>query len=262
MPVSSFASDAPARAAGRGHGHEGEHALEHRDVHALSASRPLAGLQRGEDADRGEERTRHVRDLRARHHGAPVRAAKRVEEAAERQVVDVVSRPRGERAVLPVAGERAVDEARVLLEQARSAEAAPLEDARAVGLDEDVGGRGETTDDRRPFLPPDVHDHRALVAVEGGVGGALPVHRGRHRAHRVPEGRLLDLDHIRPEVAQQHRAVGPGDVAGQVHDPHSREGAARHRAPSREPLISPGPWRTPCRPARTPRAGRTGPGGA
>ena len=60
------------------------------------------------------------------------------------------------------------------------------------------------------------HD-RALVAVPRHERGALAVDEGRHVARGVAS-RRLDLDDLGAVVGQQHRAIGAGQVAGQVED--------------------------------------------
>jgi hypothetical protein len=37
----------------------------------------------------------------------------------------------------------------------------------------------------------------------------------------VPFSRLLDFDHFRPQIAQDHCAIGPGQIAGETKDFHT-----------------------------------------
>ena len=71
--------------------------------------------------------------------GGPVALAGQAEQADEAEVVHVVARALAHRPVLPVAGDRAVDEPRVLLAQPLLADAEAVEHARAEGLEHDVG---------------------------------------------------------------------------------------------------------------------------
>jgi len=85
----------------------------------------------------------------------------------------------------------------------------------------DVGGRHELPHDLAPLLAGRVERHGALV----------PVHREIERAHAVGGDRRhpavlapaapLDADHVGAEVAQERRAVRPGDVASEVEHPDS-----------------------------------------
>jgi hypothetical protein len=56
----------------------------------LALSRSLARLQRGQDADHGQEAGGHVHDLRRGHDGTAVRVPVGAKETAERAVSDVV----------------------------------------------------------------------------------------------------------------------------------------------------------------------------
>ena len=64
-----------------------------------------------------------------------------------------------------------------------------------------------------------------IFLLQRGVQGGIVPHRRRHGAGGVACRRLLDLDHVRAEVAEQHGGVGAGDVAREVEDPHAGEGA-------------------------------------
>src|SRR5690606_2483296 len=84
------------------------------------------------------------------------------------------------------------------------AAAQPLHRAWPVVLDQDVGFRGETVDQRLSVLRLQVDHEAALVAVqvaEEADGEAGQAARG------VALGRRLDLDHVGAEVSE-HRARG------------------------------------------------------
>ncbi len=70
--------------------------------------------------------------------GGPPASPVSAEQADQPEVVHVVARAIAVGAVLTVARDRAVDEARVLLAQALVADAEPVEHARAEGLEQDV----------------------------------------------------------------------------------------------------------------------------
>ena len=104
----------------------------------------VALAQRREDAERGHQRAAaEVGDLAGRLDGRPVRVAGQAEQPDPRQVVRVVPGPRGERPVLPVAGDRAVDEPRVLLAQALVADPEAVHDAGPERLEHHVGVAGQ-----------------------------------------------------------------------------------------------------------------------
>ena len=132
--------------------HEPEHALGDRDVEVG----PLTGRgpagQRGGDGQSGLEPTgRGVGDGGAgQRWRAPFARGAHGQEAADGQVVDVVPGPLGVRAVLPVAGGRAVDDAGVAGRHRGIADAEPVDHTRTEALDHDVGRGGQ----RQEGLPP------------------------------------------------------------------------------------------------------------
>ena len=245
------------QAPGSGQGHQRGHAREQRDVDDLALARTLPRLERGQDADRRHERTRHVRHLGQGQHRPALAVAVASEEAAHGEVVDVVAGARRVGALLPVAGERAVDEAGVLGEQRLRTEAPASQRAGPERFEKDVGARGQAPHDLDALGRAQVHRQRALVAVERGMRRAVFTERGRQRAGRITERGLLHLHHVGPQVPQQHRAVGAGDVAAEIEHADAFEGR-RHRFK----INARAPSRSPCLLARRWRGGRNGPGAA
>ena len=92
-----------------------------------------------------------------------------------------------------------------------------------VVLDKDVATFDEATQDRRAIRRLQVEAEASLVAVDREVVGRGAVRRrladpGRSPATRGVALRWFDLDHIRPQVAEQHRAVRPGEHGRAVDD--------------------------------------------
>src|SRR5206468_9751111 len=88
----------------------------------------------------------------------------------------------------------------------------------------------------------EVEADRALVAVEreeerrGGRGLGAGV-LGRRPAHVVPHARVLDLEHLRPQVGEEQRAESAGQEAREVEDLEAGErahAAARAGTPRSE----------------------------
>ena len=107
-------------------------------------------VQRGEDADQREQRRAQVGD---RHAGldrrSPFGGAGHRHQARETlrdQIEAALGRPR---AGLAVAGDRGVDQPRVLAAQRVVVEAEARHHARPVVLDEDVGAAGQPLEDAR-----------------------------------------------------------------------------------------------------------------
>ena len=93
-----------------------QRAVEHRAVDELALARALALAQRDQDPDRRHQRAAaEVGDLAGGLDRRPVGLAGQPEQPVEPEVVHVVARAVAVGPVLPVAGDRAVDEPGVLL---------------------------------------------------------------------------------------------------------------------------------------------------
>ena len=110
---------------------------------------------------------------------------------------------------LPIAGDRGVDEARVLLRERRVVEPQARHHAGPVVFDEDVGRACEPPERVARGGLLQVEDDTELAAVDSVERRALGAGRSGHRARGVAVWRL-DLDDARPHVAEYHRAVRPG----------------------------------------------------
>ena len=113
--------------------------VRHRCVDHLAPARRPRVEDAGADAE-GEHHpaATHVADQVERHDRIPVGRPDRSERPGESDVVDVVARLPGERAVLPPPRHAAVDEPRVAREARVRPEPEPLCDARSKPLDERV----------------------------------------------------------------------------------------------------------------------------
>ena len=143
------------------------------------------------------------------------------ERAAGRDVVDVVAHVGGVGAGLPVAAQRAVDQARVAGGQRVVVDAQALDDAGPESLQHDVGLVRQAMEDPAGGVGLEVEGQRSLVAPQGRVRGG-PAQRGlvarRGRRLRPDVARVVDDEDVGPHVAQQHGAVGAGREPGQVED--------------------------------------------
>ncbi len=218
-------------------GHRG---AEQRDVDPLATTRhrtsvPLAPDERGQDADRAEHPRHDVadRDADLRRTTALVvgRPGDR-HQAAGRLDHEVVAGPGRGRAGRPIARDRQVDEPRVDGLERRVIEPEPGEPPDSCVLDQDVAVGEEPAQDRHALGRLEVQAHPALVAVDGQVIGGRPSPLAVSRADpgrapapgRVTLGRL-DLDDLRAQVAEEHRAVRPGQDRRAIDDAQSRERA-------------------------------------
>src|SRR5436190_14285225 len=148
------------------------------------------------------------------------------------------------RPVLPVAGDRAVDEARVLLAQALVAHTEALEHARPEGLEQHVILARQSQEDVAAALLLEVDADRALVAVQreehrgfGAVLGPLVVRR--RPAHVVPHPGVLDLEHLGPEIGQEQRTEPAGQQPRQIEYPDALERQAHAPTPATARLGTP-----------------------
>ena len=242
-------TDQPARqlepAAGRRHvlgehprGHHRQprqRAVGHRDVDELALAGHLALAQGDQDPDRGHQRaTAEVGDLARRLHRRSALLAGQAEQPDQAEVVHVVARAVAVRPVLPVAGDRAVDEPRVLLAQPLVADPQPLHHAGAEALQQHVGLAHEPQQDLAPRVGLQIDADRALVAVERQEQRAArallrPLVARRRPAHVVAEPRVLDLQHVGAEVGQQPRAEAARQQPREVEHADALERAAHVR---------------------------------
>ena len=169
-------------------------------------------MERGEDPDRGLV-TGHCVDgpdrpgLRRIAGGSdrPHRPGHRLDE-------EVLARPIAVRAVLAVAGDLGVDQARVDRVQLLPADAEPLGRADAVVLDEDVARPDKIEDGGETVRMLEVERDRALVPVEAEEGRRLAADPERPEPVRpvvLAGARRLELDDVCSEIAEAHPADRP-----------------------------------------------------
>ena len=190
----------------------------------------LAGDQRRQDAHGPEHPGHHVADRDAdlgRAAAVLVRRAGDRHQAARGLDDEVVARPVGGGSVGAVAGDGEVDEARIQPLELVVVEAEAGEAAGPEVLDEDVAAAEQPAQDLGARLRLEVEPDRSLVPVDGQVvgGGSGPVGLGPD-PRRPPGARpvavgWLDLDDVRPEIAQEHRAVRPGQDRRAIDDGQS-----------------------------------------
>src|SRR5690606_32490039 len=99
-------------------------------------------------------------------HGRPALLADELEHAAIAEVIDVVPDLVAVRAVLAVARDRAVDEARVARREGRVVDPEALRDAGPEALEHDVCAVDQAKKDLTPRLALEIQRHAALVASE------------------------------------------------------------------------------------------------
>jgi hypothetical protein len=213
-----------------------QRAVGHRDVDDLALARAVALAQRGEDREGGHHgAAAEVGDLAGRLDRRPVGVTGEPEQPDEPEVVHVVARAVAVGPVLPVAGDRAVDDAGVDLAHRLVADAEAVEDTGAKRLEHDVGFAHRAQERLAPHVALEVQANRALAAVqrqeERGLRRVLDaVVERRPGAQVVAHSRVLDLDHVGAEVGEQQRAEAAGEQAAEVEDADAFERELRHAA--------------------------------
>ena len=186
------------------------------DLHVLAAAGRVAAAERGEDRDGRVQAREHVDDRDADLRRRPVGLAGDAHQPGLGLDDEVVAGPAGGLAVAE-AGDRAVDEPRVHRPQLLEPDPERFRAAGAEVLDDDVGGRGQPQERRARQLAVEVERGAPLPAVDREEVGRLALDERRAPGARlVADARPLDLHHLRAEVGEHHRAVRPGEDAGEV----------------------------------------------
>ena len=217
-------ADAARGTAGRlqdagGHRERGEHRIEERDVDVLAAAGAVALAQGEQDAAEGVEAGEVVGHRDAGAHRRAVGLAGDVHESGLGLRHRVVARQVALRAVLAVAADRAVHEARI---QRRVCSMPKPSLSRLPGLKFSMNTSAPSR--RRfstsaPFGALQVEREAALVAVDAEEVRAPAVADERPPRPRIVAGLgFLDLDHVGAHVAEQHRAERAGEDPGEVDD--------------------------------------------
>ena len=217
---------------GRLVGEHADHRVHQRHVDVAALAGVLALLQRGADRQRRIDAGEHVREGDAKPRRLAVRIAGDVHDAAHALHQQIVAGAGLVRAVLAEAGDRAVDQPRVLRRQALVVEAVLGEPAELEILDHHVGARRELLDDALAVRRLEVDRDRALAAVAGEIVGraetaaVLVLHEGRAPAAGVvARAGALDLDHVGAEIGERLAGPGTGEDAGKLEHANARERA-------------------------------------
>jgi hypothetical protein len=129
---------------------------------------------------------------------------------------------RAPRPGLPEARDRTIDEIRLQSAQRRVVAPQARHDPGHEVLHDHVGLRRQVLHDRLPLGPREVDADALLAGVHPGEVGALVGPAGLElqivAPHVVALALALDLDDAGAQIAEQARAVGSGQDAGQIQD--------------------------------------------
>ncbi len=206
-----------------------ERGLHQRDVHHLPepAAQRVSPVERRQDPLRREHPREGVAERDVHPRRGLAGEAVDVPDPAHRLRHGREARALRVRAGLPVTGDAREDEPRVDLAQPLVAEVPLLERPGPEVLHQHVRVLREPEQQRLPLLVTEVQRDALLVARLHGpperaalVAGLAPV------PDRVGTPWRLDLDDLRPQIAQQAPGERPGEELPELHDPHARERAA------------------------------------
>ncbi len=187
--------------------HHPDHRLEKRRLHPPPLAGPLPVMQRHEDADGQVKPRRQVGDGDPDPGGLGAGHSRHAHQPAHAlgDLIDPTALSIG--SVLPEAGDRAVDEARVANVDRVVVETEPLLHRRTHVLDEDVGGLGQAPEDIATSLRLEVDGDGALVAMQVLIVGAMAALAGDPGAVRF--SRRLDSYDVGAPVGELPDAGRP-----------------------------------------------------
>ena len=213
--------------------HHGQHRLVDGRVDHLAAAGAGAGVQGQQGPEGGEGPGQGVADGDPRAAGRRGGVAGDIAQPAHGLADGAVPGPGRVRPVLAEPGHPDQHQPRVPLGQRVVAEPPPLQGPGPEVLDQDVGGAEQPAGQGLALGVAQVQGHRLLVA-----GDHRPPQRQAVRllpaplAHRVAPGRVLELDHLGPEVGQQLAAERPGQELAHLDHPDVVQWAT-HRSTAR-----------------------------
>src|SRR5690242_18574114 len=190
-------------------------AVDERNEYATTLVCPTTCHERGEDRRDGIFARDHVGECDAHLHRIPVRLASDRHPPALGLRHEIVAGPS---AVFAETGDGAPHESAVATHELRRIESMSLERPAPKVVDHNIRVGGETTEDVPVDRRVQIQGYAQLVAIHGEVIGTLSrlVERWPPTTRFVATIGSLDLDDIRPEVAEHHRAERSGENTRQV----------------------------------------------
>ncbi len=198
--------------------------LEQGDVDMLAVPGAPSAPHRRQSADGREGAPEPLRDAAARLEGLAFGAAANADGAGLRLQGELRPRPVRPRSAAPEGRDRQQRQRRESLRQLRLLDAAGRE-----ALHDQIGA-GDQRRDRGVLRSADHGALRRVEELEEGAVAAAQIGTGRRPAAQRIAVRALDLDHVGAGVGEQLRAVGTGDLGGEVDYPDVAQ--AVHLEPS------------------------------
>ena len=192
---------------------------EQRGVELLADPRAFAVQQRRADAEGQHRRGAEVGQRRANAHRQPAGLTGHVHQPGDSLHDRGVGRPCGIRSALAEGRCAGVDDLRIDRHHGVVANAQAIDRAGAEVLDDHVGVLRQAQEHRATSGRLEIEAQAALVAVLREKLHALAVDElVAQVARQVAALGFLDLDHVGPQVAEQHRADRAGGHHAQVQD--------------------------------------------
>src|ERR687895_2042466 len=214
----------------------GQRGVHQRDVHVLALAAVATDHLGGEDRiDRGRA-GREVGDGDAHLGGTATGLPGHPHEAGHALRHDVEAGPVAVRAGLAETADGAVEDVRSYVPYGLVADPEAVHHAGTEVLDDQVAVPRHPQKGGPATGVLEVHRHAALAAVGHRERVALAVDLGGESSRIVPGAGLFQLDDVGPQLGENHRAIGPGQEAGEIQnlEPLERKPVIRkHCQPSR-----------------------------
>src|SRR2546427_255050 len=191
----------------------------------LAAARAVSRPERRQDGQRGVEAARQIPDRNARDRGSAFVAVPRDgQDPRERFEIDVVAREVLVWTVLPVPGERTVDQLRIPHREPIVVRPEAGHDAGSELLDHHVRAADQLPKDLLALGGLQIDREGPLSAVHHRERVRDVVDDRRNRAHVVAQLRVLDLDDVGTEIAQELRAERAREETREIQERDPIEG--------------------------------------
>jgi hypothetical protein len=205
-----------------------ENGVGHRHVDVAATTAGAGVDDAGEQPDqRAQRAAEQVADLEVGNCRRTAGDADLVEQAAVGQVIEVVAGAVAVGAVLAVAGDRAINDARVDCRYRLVADSQLVDDAGAKALDDDIRAGGEAHEGGDAGGLLEVQRQAALVAIDQLEIARLAVHCAGAACVVAGTG-VLDLDHVGAEIAEVHGCQRSWQESAQIKDAKSVERGWAH----------------------------------
>ena len=186
---------------------EGEHAVQHRNIHILPLSGPFPVIQCQQDTCHRIQAGTDVTQRAAHTSRRSIGITGNAHHAGHSLCYNIIGRQIPHGAVLSKAGNRTVNNLRIDLLELLIRVAQLFHDSRLKVLHHDVAVSDHLVDDVLTFLQ--IECNAFLAAVYQGIVSALPVDKRAKDPASITCSRLLDFNDFGAKIRQVHGAERP-----------------------------------------------------